>query len=60
MSIRKRTGVERACVRSGGNGQGRRVLATAGLALAIAAVAMIVVTGSPEPAHACLLPGIPC
>ena len=60
MSIRKWTGVEWACVRSGGKGQGRRVLATAGLALVIAAVAMIVVTGSPEPAHACLLPGIPC
>ena len=60
MNIRKQAGAGKACVRSAGNGQGRRALAAAGLLLAVAAVAVFALTVSPEPAQACLLPGIPC
>ncbi len=57
MTIRNRTGAGTPRNPKAGDGRRRRILAGAGLALAIAAVAL---TGAPEPAHACLLPGIPC
>ncbi len=57
MTIRNRTGAGTPRNPKAGDGPRRRILAGAGLALAIAAVAL---TGDPEPAHACLLPGIPC
>ena len=60
MSIHEQSGAGKACDRSAGNGQGRRALAAAGLLLVVAAVAVFALTVSPEPAQACLLPGIPC
>lgn len=60
MNLRGQAGNERPHDQVAGYGQRRRVLAAAGLALTIAAVAVLVLTGDPEPAQACLLPGIPC
>ncbi len=60
MTIRNRTGAGIPRNPKAGDGRRRRILAGAGLALAIAAVAAVALTGAPEPAHACLLPGIPC
>lgn len=59
MSIRKQANVDRRD-RAAGNGRGRRILAATGLAVAIAVVAAFALTGNPEPAQACLFPGIPC
>ncbi len=60
MNLRVQAGNERPCNQVAGYGPRRRVLAAAGLALTIAAVAVLALAGNPEPAQACLLPGIPC
>ena len=60
MSIRNRADTGSVRDRSADTGRGRRAFAAIGLLLAVAAVAAIALTGSPESAHACLLPGIPC
>ena len=60
MGILKEATADRVRSRVYGKLRDRRVLATAGLALAAAFVAAIALTGDPGPAHACLFPGIPC
>jgi hypothetical protein len=60
MNLRVQAGNERPHNQVAGHGQRQRVLAAAVLALTIAAVAVLAFTGNPEPAQACLLPGIPC
>lgn len=57
MGIQIQAGVERVRNRIVGNGRGRRILAATGLEQAVAVLSL---TSHPEPAHACLLPGIPC
>ncbi len=52
--------VKRMSDRILGKRRGRHILTAAGIALAIAAVTVLASTTDPEPAQACLLPGIPC
>ncbi len=60
MGNQERAAVKRVSDRILGKRRGRKILAATGIALAIAAVTVLALTTDPEPAQACLLPGIPC
>ena len=52
--------VKRMSDRIRGKQRGRHILTATGIAPAIVAVTVLASTADPEPAQACLLPGIPC
>ena len=60
MGNQELAAVKRVRDRILGKRRGRHILTAAGIALAIAAVAVLALTVDPEPMQACLLPGIPC
>ena len=60
MGNQERAAVKRMSDRILGKRRGRHILTAAGIALAVAAVTVLTLSTGPEPAQACLLPGIPC
>ncbi|MYE03209.1 MAG: hypothetical protein F4Y03_18430 [Alphaproteobacteria bacterium] len=60
MAARIRASIEAGCRRSIGNWRVRRGLASAAMAAVMVAALALAVSVGPEPAQACLLPGIPC